>query len=102
MCLFLSVEYKDIWTVENKVTKNNELKPKFRQVRKEIALNNELIEEFLQESMIMKQLNHPNVLSLFGVSVHDNKPCVILPLMTNGDLRSYLKSSNLVILFVLF
>ena len=102
MCLFLSAEYKDVWTVENKWTKHNALKPQFKKVRKEIALNNELIEEFLQESLIMKQLNHCNILSLFGVSVHYNKPCVILPLMTNGDLRNYLKFSNLVILFVLF
>ena len=63
-------------------------------MNEEADLNNEMIEEFLQESVIMRQLDHPNVLSLFGVSVHNNKPCVILPLMVNGDLRNYLRSSG--------
>ena len=54
-------------------------------------MNNQVVEDFLQESMIVKQFNHPNVLSLIGVSVHNDKPCIILPLMTKGDLHRYLK-----------
>ena len=54
-------------------------------------MNNQVVEDFLQESVIMKQFNHPNVLSLIGVSVHNDKPCIILPLMSNGDLYRYLK-----------
>ena len=57
----------------------------------EVAMNNQVVEDFLQESVVMKQFNHPNVLSLIGVSVHNAKPCIILPLMTNGDLHKYLK-----------
>ena len=46
-----------------------------------IEINNQVIETFLQEVVIMRQFKHPNVLSLIGVSVHDNKPCALLPLM---------------------
>ena len=56
-----------------------------------IEINNKVTETFLQEVIIMRQFNHPNVLSLIGVSVHDNKPCAILPLMTNKDVKSFLK-----------
>ena len=54
-------------------------------------MNNQVIEDFLQEATIMRQFNHPNILSMFGVSVHNDKPCVIMPLMSNGDLKNYLK-----------
>ena len=57
-------------------------------------LDNQLVEDFLKESMIMKQLNHKNVLTMFGVSVHEDKPCVLLPLMNNGDLHNYVRKHN--------
>ena len=85
-------EYKDVWAVENKL--NKQLKPHFYKVRKEIETNNQTIEDFLHEASIMRQFDHPNVLSIYGVSVHNDKPCVLLPLMSNGDLQKYLKDHN--------
>ena len=87
---FISAEYKDIWTVENRTISGNQVKASFMMQRKELTMSNVVVEDFLQESIIMKQFNHPNVLSLIGVSVHNDKPCIILPLMRNGDLNSYL------------
>ena len=83
-----------MWTVENKWTQNNELKPNFNKVRKELEMDNQLVENFLKEVTIMRNFNHPNVLSLFDVSVHNNKPCALLPLMINGDLKKYLQKHN--------
>ena len=59
--------------------------------RKEVLIKNQVVEDFLQEMTIMRQFNHPNVLSLIGISIHNNKPCIILPLMNNSDLHRYLK-----------
>ena len=47
----------------------------------------------------MKNFNHPNVLQLLGVCVdinHDNGSMlkVILPFMSNGDLRSFLRKNR--------
>ena len=42
----------------------------------------------------MRQFNHPNILSICGISVHEDKPCVILPLMSNGDLEKYLRKHD--------
>ena len=48
-------------------------------------------EEFLYEAAIMRRLKHPNVLGAFGVSVYEGAQCVLMPLMINGDLKSYMK-----------
>ena len=48
------------------------------------------VSEFLEEATIMHNFDHPNVLSLLGVVIDDNKPYVIMPLMENGDLRVFI------------
>ena len=83
-----------MWKIERKLTDNNELKANIYRERTMIEINNQVTETFLQEVIIMRQFNHPNVLSLIGVSVHDNKPCVLLPLMTNKDVKSFLKRNQ--------
>ena len=50
-------------------------------------------DEFLREAIIMKQFDHPNVLCLLGVSVYEDIPCVILPFMSNGDLKTYMRKN---------
>ena len=54
------------------------------------------IEDFIAESAIMLDFNHPNVLRLVGVcfDAEDKLPLIVLPYMANGDLRSYLKSKR--------
>ena len=43
----------------------------------------------------MKNLDHPNVLSLIGVSFdEDDNPAMILPFMSNGDVKAYLLSQR--------
>ena len=53
-------------------------------------------EEFLYEAAIMRRLKHPNILSSLGVSVYEGAQYVLLPLMNNGDLRSYMKRHSTV------
>ena len=63
--------------------------------------NIKLFEDFLREASVMRQLNHSSVLCMFGVSIHNNLPCVILPLMSNGDLKNYLVSHKTVSIYAL-
>ena len=52
------------------------------------------IRDLVAESTVMKQFDHPNVLSLLGVCVDPDDEDVfkiVLPFMANGDLRSFLK-----------
>ena len=53
-------------------------------------------EEFIKECIIAKQLDHPNVLGLIGVSIirAEALPLMILPYMHNGDVKSYLRSKR--------
>ena len=58
----------------------------------EDELDAQMIQEFLEEALMMKNFNHPNVLSLIGISIHEEKPCALIPLMSNGDLKTFLRN----------
>lgn len=50
------------------------------------------ITELMEESVKMKEFNHPNILNLIGVCVDaDPAPYIVMPYMENGSLLSYLK-----------
>ena len=53
--------------------------------------------KFLEEGLIMKDFRHSNVLGLIGLTFDpQGNPLVILPLMKNGDLRSFMKKAPMV------
>lgn len=53
------------------------------------------VQYFLEECCKMRDLDHPNVLSLVGVSFdEDNNPAMVLPFMSNGDVKTYLISQR--------
>ena len=55
------------------------------------------VKNMVAESSIMKNLNHPNVLSLLGVCIDTNDEDMlklILPFMDLGDLRNFLIRSR--------
>ena len=56
----------------------------------------EVLESFLQESVVMKNFNHPNVLHILGVGLDPDNglPFIVLPFMANGNLQLYLKSKR--------
>lgn len=46
------------------------------------------ISAFFQEALIMRDFEHPNILSLIGVAfTKDSMPLVVIPFMFNGNLR---------------
>ena len=53
------------------------------------------LKSLIEESMIMSNFNHPNVMKLIGVCI-DSKdtPYVIMPYMTHGSLLSYLRKNR--------
>ena len=56
----------------------------------------EVLESFLQESVVMKNFDHPNVLHILGVGLDPDNglPFIVLPFMANGNLQLYLKSKR--------
>ena len=53
-------------------------------------------EDFIQECNIAKKFDHPNVLSLIGVSIipEEAVPLMVMPFMHHGDVRSFIKSKR--------
>ena len=55
------------------------------------------IKDLIAESSIMKTFHHPNVLPLLGVCIdYDTEDVLklVIPFMSNGDLRNFLKDSR--------
>ena len=55
----------------------------------------ETIHILLEESIKMKEFDHPNVLTLFGVCVDAGpSPYIVMPFMAKGSLLSYLRKER--------
>ena len=52
------------------------------------------IEEFLQEATITRGFDHPNVLTIIGVSIDRRECFVVLPFMEKGNLRDLLLDTS--------
>ena len=55
------------------------------------------MKDLVAESTIMKTFHHPNVLPLLGVCIdYDDEDVlkVVMPFMSNGDLRNFLKNNR--------
>ena len=52
-------------------------------------------EMFLKEALVMRELDHPHIINLIGISFEsDGLPQVITPFMLNGDLLMYLRDQS--------
>ena len=55
----------------------------------------EAIHVVLEESVKMKEFDHPNVLTLFGVCVDAGpSPYIVMPFMAKGSLLTYLRKER--------
>ncbi len=60
------------------------------------------VERFLREGVMMRGMNHRNVLPLIGICVDSqveegtSSPLIVLPFMEKGDLRTYLRDEQVV------
>ena len=52
--------------------------------------------EFIEECSVISKFDHPNVLSLIGVSIDSAKaiPLMVMPFMHHGDVKSFVKSKR--------
>ncbi|KIK69392.1 hypothetical protein GYMLUDRAFT_237199 [Collybiopsis luxurians FD-317 M1] len=56
---------------------------------------NKIRKQFLNEALVWRQLNHPNILPLLGVNMELFSPsfCLVSPWMKNRDIITYLKQN---------
>ena len=50
------------------------------------------MQSFKREVLLWKQLDHENILPLFGITLIDGVPCTVAEWMENGTMNVYLKS----------
>ena len=57
----------------------------------------EVLECFLNESVLMTNFDHPNVLHILGVGLDpaNGLPFIVIPFMINGNLKVYLQNKRL-------
>lgn len=62
-----------------------------------MATDSQAITNFLMEAVLMKEFDHPNVLSLIGVVLNDQQlPMAVIPYMARGDMKKVLKDDTMV------
>ena len=49
---------------------------------------------FLREGLILHNLNHENILRIIGVSLIENEPLLVFPLMKKGSLKNHLQNTT--------
>ncbi len=89
------VEGETLFHYKKSATETNR-RPKELSVSVESDVKNGDMEQFVEEVSNMLLLNHPNILSVLGMSSHGGKLCLICPLMRNKDLRQYLLQNRTV------
>ena len=65
-------------------------------IRTYIDISSSNVKTFIEECILTSKLDHPNVLSLIGVSMNteDGTLHMIMPFMHHGDVKSFLKSKR--------
>ncbi|KAJ7572902.1 kinase-like domain-containing protein [Mycena floridula] len=60
-----------------------------------IEMREKLLKDFCREALLWKQLDHPNVLPLLGVTIELFAPsfCLVSPWMSNGNVMQYLEQN---------
>ena len=55
------------------------------------------LEAFFEETFLMKNFSHPNVVGLLGVCLdsEDGVPYIIMPFMSNGNIKEFLKQNRI-------
>ncbi len=82
----------------NVITSKNEVKAQFDEDRVQQEATPEEVEKFLEEAVVMQDFDHPNVVSLLGISLFSDNFCILMPLMSNGNLHQYVKAKVNVII----
>ena len=74
----------------------------YNYIKKHFASHTELsskqeLRSLLNESLLMKEFDHPNIVGLLGVcfDTPDSYPYLIIPFMANGNIRDYLKDKRI-------
>ena len=52
------------------------------------------IQNFLEDSIMMRGLRHENIVNLLGIVVEDNQVFSVSPVMENGNLKDFITNEE--------
>ncbi|WKY10617.1 hypothetical protein Q1695_002740 [Nippostrongylus brasiliensis] len=65
-----------------------------KSIKTDADISKELIKEVMKEARLMRGLNHPNVVKLYGVGMLDQPLYILLEYVAGGALKSYLRKNK--------
>ena len=67
-----------------------------KQLFKSYLKNSEIRKRFMQEARIGAQLDHPNIINVFGLEEDEYSACIIMEYLGGGSLEAYMNKSKVV------
>lgn len=67
-----------------------------KQLFKSYVKNPEIHERFMQEARIGAQLDHPNIINVFGLEEDSHTACIIMEYLGGGSLEAYMEKNEII------
>ena len=91
---YFKANYKDKWVVQTKTTKSCKLRAQFDIVRQEQSLELNSMKSFFEEARVMRILSNKQIVPLLGLTILKSKPCMVMPIMSHGNLQRFLQEKT--------
>ena len=80
----------EVWYAENEIGKAAAVKV----LNESLSHNEQIVERFHNEALVMVRLNHPNIRQVYGYGYIDNRHCIVMEYLEGDDLETLLKQGR--------
>ena len=80
----------EVWYAENEIGKAAAVKI----LNKSLSNNEQIVERFHNEALVMVKLEHPNIRQVYGYGYIEDRHCIVMEYLEGDDLESLLKKGR--------
>ena len=80
----------EVWYAENEIGKAAAVKV----LSKSLSNNEQIVERFHNEALVMVKLDHPNIRQVYGYGYIDDRHCIVMEYLEGDDLETLLKQGR--------